>query len=61
MTEKKKEIPFLCLRMKELREEYKCSLDDMVKKIQKYEGTLLKKSSLFFEKLLPAYNMRALG
>ena len=46
MTEKKKEIPFLCLRMKELREEYKCSLDDMVKKIQKYEGTLLKKSSL---------------
>ena len=46
MAEKKKEIPFLCLRMKELREEYKCSLDDMVKKIQKYEGTLLKKSSL---------------
>ena len=46
MTEKKKEIPFLCLRMKELREEYKCSLDDMVKKIQNYEGTLLKKSSL---------------
>lgn len=46
MTEKKKEIPFLCLRMKELREEYKCSLDDMVKKIQKYEGTLLKKSSV---------------
>ena len=46
MTEKKTEIPFLCLRMKELREEYKCSLDDMVKKIQKYEGTLLKKSSL---------------
>ena len=32
MTEKKKEIPFLCLRLKELREEYKCSLDDMVKK-----------------------------
>ena len=46
MTEKKKEIPFLCLRLKELREEYKCSLDDMVKKIQNYEGTLLKKSSL---------------
>lgn len=46
MTEKKKEIPFLCWRMKELREEYKCSLDDMVKKIQKHEGTLLKKSSL---------------
>lgn len=46
MTEKKKEIPFLCWRMKELREEYKCSLDDMVKKIQNYEGTLLKKSSL---------------
>ena len=46
MTEKKKEIPFLCLRMKELREEYKCSLDDMVKKIQNYEGTLVEKSSL---------------
>lgn len=46
MTEKKKEIPFLCLRMKELREEYKCSLDDMVKKIKKYEGTLIEKSSL---------------
>ena len=46
MTEKKKEIPFLCLRLKELREEYKCSLDDMVKKIKKYEGTLIEKSSL---------------
>ena len=46
MMEKKKEIPFLCSRMKELREKHTYSLDDMVKKIQNYEGTLIEKSSL---------------
>lgn len=46
MVEKQKEIPFLCLKMKELREKHKCSLEDMVKKIKKCEGIIFEKSSL---------------